>query len=251
MFAFGRPDLELNVLGRQLAAYDGGLGLFRLAHLLQALGGLPIPVRRVISIGSGSGLHERVLARLFPAASVIGLDLRAPSPAVEPRNLTFHTGDLLDPAFLRGVSPADFVFSIECIEHIEQDSAVMTSVARLVRPGGVLYVQVPFATTRDLVDRSVVEREWQVHGHVRPGYTARDLYGHCVNNGLRVLKIGGAFWSPVQPIVWSSVQRLGSRVMPLWSVLFALAQRDVREGIPTSREEATGIKVIATRGRAA
>ena len=85
-------------LGKGLMGLDGGLGLFRLVHLLDALAQAE-HVTSVLSVGSGGGLHETYIANRHPQVSVCGVDLRAPYAGVELSNLTFLQGNVLDSAF--------------------------------------------------------------------------------------------------------------------------------------------------------
>jgi SAM-dependent methyltransferase len=245
--SFKTDDPSFEELGKRLLALNSGLGLFRLAHLCDAIAQTPSPAS-IISVGSGTGLHEAFLARLFPSASVMGLDLGQPDVGVTAPNLTFRSGDFLDASFLRSVQPAEFVFSIECLEHIENDSAVAASMAALVRPGGLLYVEVPFATDDDLKNAALVQHELENFGHVRPGYSSSRLRHLCESNGLRVLSVAGAFWFPMQPLVWMASERFGSdSLAPFWSEFYELAMRDVRDKLPESRSQATAIRVLAQR----
>src|SRR5205823_4553001 len=104
---------------------------------------------RILSIGSGGGLHEAFLAVRFPSARVVGVDLREPMVRTDLPNLEFLKGDLLDPRFRASLPLSDLVFSIECLEHIEDDESVLRGMADRVRPGGTLYLQVPFASEEE------------------------------------------------------------------------------------------------------
>jgi SAM-dependent methyltransferase len=235
-------------LGEQLLQLDAGLGLFRLVHLYAALGDRPSP-RTILSVGSGGGFHEAFLARLLPSSAVIGIDLRPPLACVPALpNLSFRQGDLLDADFVARLPAGDFVYSIECLEHIERDEEVFAAMAALVRPGGVLYLEVPFATEAEVADDEVRAEHFRLHEHVRPGYTAASLRRLCEGNGLEVLSTAGAFWFPMQPLVWFATDRFGlESLRRFWPEFLALAERDVRSGEPKARAEATAIKVLAVR----
>ncbi len=246
-------DSLLNAIGQQLLSLDSGLGLFRLVHLLDAIERSPRPnPRSIISVGSGGGFHEAFLARLFPETSVLGVDLRTHEVGVTLPNLSFREGNLLDPAFAFSLPPAEFVCSIECLEHIEDDELVFESMARLVLPGGALYVEVPFATENELSDPAVIKEHFEAHEHVRPGYTGERLVGLCQRAGLNVSHVAGAFWFPIQPMVWFTLEKFGTaNILPYWEEFLALATRDVRDGVPAHRMQATAVKVLAVRAGAA
>ncbi|MCM2317575.1 MAG: class I SAM-dependent methyltransferase [Thermoanaerobaculia bacterium] len=240
-------DPLLDAIGRQLLRLDSGLGLFRLVHLLDAISRSPVPrPRSIISVGSGEGLHEAFLARLFPEASVLGIDLRTHQVGFTLANLSFRQGDLLDPVFAASLPRAEFVCSIECLEHIDDDQRMAESMGSLVLPGGALYIQVPFASEADLSDPAVVREHLEANEHVRPGYHGAGLAALCRRAGVRVEHLAGAFWFPMQPMVWFTLEHFGTDlVLPYWLEFFELALRDVRDGVPEHRMHSTAIKVLA------
>ncbi|HEV8266603.1 MAG TPA: class I SAM-dependent methyltransferase [Thermoanaerobaculia bacterium] len=238
-------DAEMEALGRDLVRLDGGLGIFRLAHLLDALG--ERPTGTVLSIGSGGGLHESLLAHAFPDVRVVGVDRRAPY-APPKQNLTFLEGDLLDPRFQESLPLAEFVYSIECLEHIDDDASVVRAAASRVAPGGLLYVQVPFASDAEQADPELCRVERENHEHVRPGYAGHQLAKLVSNAGLEPVSVAGAFWFPYQPLVWIAIEKYGPEPLaPHWREVLKIAELDVRPGLPASRNEATAIKILARR----
>jgi SAM-dependent methyltransferase len=243
------PDWLEEEVGRRLLQLDGGLGLFRWVHLVHALG-QDSAIRSGLSIGCGEGLHETLLARMFPETAVCGVDLRKPNVEVSLSNLRFLQGDLLDADFAATLPGADFVFSIECLEHIVDDRAVFAKMAQLVRPGGWLYIEVPFASEADQADPQVCRRELEAHEHVRPGYSARQLEDLAREHGLIDIRVAGAFWFPVQPMVWLAMQHIPApAVADHWRTFLAIAELDLRQAVPQHRGEATGIKLLARRPR--
>lgn len=244
-------DPLLDAIGQQLLRLDSGLGLFRLVHLLDGISRSPVPrPRTIISVGSGEGLHEAFLARLFPDATVIGIDLRAHQVGVTLANLSFRQGDLLDAVFAASLPRAEFVCSIECLEHIDEDQRVAEAMGSLVLPGGALYIQVPFASENELSDPAVIKEHFEAHEHVRPGYTGAGLAELCRRAGVRVEHLAGAFWFPMQPMVWFTLEHFGTDlVLPYWLEFLALAIRDVRDGVPEHRMHSTAIKVLAVKDR--
>lgn len=241
------PDWVEEDLGRRLLGLDGGLGLFRWVHLLDALRRAG-PPRSVVSIGSGEGLHEALIARRFPSTQVCGVDLRHQQVELALPNLQYLQGNLLDRQFAATLPSSDFVFSIECLEHIEDDSAVFARMVELVRPGGTLYVEVPFASEAECSDEEIRRREFEAHEHVRPGYSASRLDALATEHGLVDIRIAGAFWFPVQPMLWLAQKHFDSSAMSEhWRTFLAVAEIDLREGLPQSRAEATAIKMLARR----
>jgi len=242
----GRKPTDEESLGRELLQLDWGLGLFRWAHLADALDRSP-GVTRVLSVGSGGGLHEAFLARTRPTLDVTGVDLRDPWVERDLPNLRFLTGDLLDPAFQATLPKADFIYSIECLEHIEDDRTVARAMAELLAPGGSLYLQLPFASPAEQKDAALCETERRNHGHVRPGYDADGLRRLAGELGLDVELVACAFRFPLQPMVWAALEKFGPILVPAWRDVLALVSGDVREGLAPDRTRATAIKLLARK----
>jgi len=239
--------LTEEALGQALLRLDGGLGLFRLAHLLEALRRSP-GVRSVLSVGSGLGYHEAFLAVSRPDLEVAGVDLRAPRFDGALPNLRFFQGNLFDPDVHRRLPAADFVFSIECLEHIVDDDSVFATMASCLAPGGRLYLQVPFANASEQADSDLCRREREQHEHVRPGYDEARLRSLAQHHGLDVLQVAAAFRFPLQPFVWAGTEKIADAFLaPRWRAVLRLVETDVRDGLAADRTEATAIKLLARK----
>lgn len=233
-------------LGRELLRLDWGLGLFRWVHLADAIDRVG-RVSSAISFGSGEGLHEAFLARVRPETSVLGVDLRRSELEGLPPNARFLSGDLLDAAFRATLPAADFVFSIECLEHIEDDVTVARAMAECLAPGGHFYLQVPFANRSERVDPVLCENERRCFGHVRPGYDEEGLRALARSLDLEVVFVAGTFWSPLQPVIWAAVEKFGAALGPQWRRILDLVRLDLRTDLPRDRSEAVAIKMLARK----
>jgi SAM-dependent methyltransferase len=198
-------------------------------------------------VGSGGGLHEGFLARTRPRLDVTGVDLNEPWVDRDLPNLRFLTGDFLEPAFRTSLRKADFCYSIECLEHIEDDWTVVRAMADLLAPGGFLYLQVPFASPAEQRDTELCAAERRNHGHVRPGYDGEGIRAFARKLGLEVVLVAGAFWSPLHPIIFAAVEKFGAALAPQWQAILDLARLDLRTGVPANRAEATAIKMLARK----
>jgi SAM-dependent methyltransferase len=97
-----------------------------------------------IDCACGTGYGTNLLANRFE--SVVGVDIDPASIAYAREryrvpNITFHHCDIaeIDPA----VSQVDLIVSVETLEHVPNDEAVIERFNSLLRPGGLLYVTVP------------------------------------------------------------------------------------------------------------
>jgi len=117
---------------------------------------------------------------------------------------------------------------------------------RLV-PGGHLYLQVPFASLPEQADPVLCANERRCFGHVRPGYDEAGLRALARRLDLDVVFVAGAFWAPLQPVIWAAVEKFGLSMAPSWRAILDLARLDLRTGLPANRNEAIAIKMLARK----
>ncbi len=76
-----------------------------------------------------------------------------------------------------GDESLDAVVVVDMLEHVETDAELVHDLARALRPGGVMILNVPhvkpWSSLRPLRDALGLTDEW--HGHLRPGYSVREL----------------------------------------------------------------------------
>lgn len=167
------------------------LKLRRLSHVLPALGLQP---STVLDAGSEDATFVYWLADMYPAADVTAVDIdgsaiaacRAARPRAYARRVRFETASFSD------LEPDSFdlITAFDVLEHIEDDSAAASDLARALRPGGTLLVHVPrdrWTTWSGLVHRIPDEEAWRINpGHVRQGYSPASLRELLTGAGLRV-----------------------------------------------------------------
>ena len=235
---------------KALTVQDGGLGLFRLIHLLDAIERLPCPPKRIISVGSGKGYHEIILSKLFPEASVLAIDIEKQEHAFQSANLKLAQGDITEKEFSTTIEPADFLYSIECLEHIEKDEVAFAAMVNLTSPGGFFYIQIPFANSVERADEALCAEERKNFGHCTPGYDADQLAQFSIKNNITPVKCASVFWSPLQPMLWAAVERFNFASMPDWDdELIKLLTTDLRDEVAQHRAQAIGIKLLAQKNQ--
>ena len=101
-------------------------------------------------------------ARIEPRCRYVSIDVQAATPAVIPMNVT------------RIEFPSDYFSVVLCsdvLEHVRDDDAALREIHRVLRPGGVLFLRVPYSDELPATD------EWSVpdeHGHWR-NYSPTDI----------------------------------------------------------------------------
>ena len=101
--------------------------------------------RRVLDAASGEGYGAALLAER--ASSVLALDL-APEAVAHAQaryrasNLRFERADVARLEYLPSAS-FDLIVSLETLEHLEEQEALLAGFARLLGPGGLLLISTP------------------------------------------------------------------------------------------------------------
>jgi ubiquinone/menaquinone biosynthesis C-methylase UbiE len=135
----------------------------------------------IIDIGCSSGLMLHVLRDEFPHASLVGADfVRGPLEALAPE---FPGVPFLQFDLTKCPLPDDSVDGIvllNVLEHIEDDGLALSHVARILKPGGVVVIEVPAGPTLyDVYDKLLLH-----HRRYRMG----NLIGKIESAGLQVLE---------------------------------------------------------------
>lgn len=174
-------------------------GRIRSNHILKAVRRLRLMQKpiRMLDAGSGKGELAIHLARCCPHWQAVGIDLSAErtekarqiSKQLGLENVNFLTRPLEE---LDCQEEFDLIISADVLEHIEDDRKVLRNLFRALRPGGIIIVTSP----------SIPQRKhlWLVHwrekrigfhpseyGHVRDGYSQRDIEEKFQHAGGRVL----------------------------------------------------------------
>ncbi|SDQ70102.1 trans-aconitate 2-methyltransferase [Quadrisphaera sp. DSM 44207] len=99
---------------------------------------------RVLDVGAGTGRDTEALLQRLPRGHVIAVDgsaamldrLRQRLAAVGPERLSVLHADLREPLAL--AAPVDAVFSVATLHWLPEHAALFTSLAAVLRPGGLL-----------------------------------------------------------------------------------------------------------------
>jgi SAM-dependent methyltransferase len=170
---------------RVLGAPANGLRI-RLRRVLPATSGT---FRDILDGGCGQGVFSFELAKSHPEAQVLGIDMdpvlveRANSIARRAglTNVRFEVGDVTK---LDYDAQFDLVVSVDNLEHVADDVTAMRGLRRALRPGGRAVVHVPGYERRWFVFGRRVN--FDVPGHVRPGYHSEELVARLRGAGLEI-----------------------------------------------------------------
>ncbi len=205
--------------------------------------------KTVLDAGCGTGKHAFYLARAFPHLEVTGLDNRpnvvaqaeAKARQMGLNNLHFIEGDLtanLPP------SAYDLIYSIDVLEHIEEDERALSHMAGALRPGGWLAVHTPLTPQTHWFRRFDLDR-LKNPLHAREGYRRGELETKIERTGLQVERRAYTHgpWGTLAWELWKwSRYRIGRTLLllPLIRLLIAV---EVRQNL----QDGNCVFVIARR----
>ncbi len=146
-YTFGWERRWLGWLDGQGVPGDAGYKL-RLRNTL-ALIRPPAGSFRLLDLGCGVGIYAVQLARRFPGAQILGIDLSPPQIEAA-RSLAARLGvsgrvhfEVGDALALEVKEPPHVVLAAEVIEHLVDPSPCLSRLASLVAPGGQVLISVP------------------------------------------------------------------------------------------------------------
>lgn len=148
----------------------------------------------ILDAGCGDGHYAVKMARKFPYARVIAMDLR---PVISlnkfPDNVSVVSGDLL---FLSAAGTYDIIYSIDVLEHIPDNFRVIQNFFRALKPGGYLYIHMPNKTDgRYIFSRKFFQtfRDWEEKEHIGERYTLDELKDMVKGYGFELIKAQHTF----------------------------------------------------------
>lgn len=165
----------------------------RLRRLLKLL---PESATRILDAGCGRGVISRTLARRYPGALVDGIDMderaqRTNTMLAERTGLGNASFKVADVTTYRLADTYDLIVSVDNLEHVEDDRAVIARFHQSMKTRGTLVVHVPHYYRRWPLFKWTAN--FDVPGHVRPGYHLPELLERVRGAGFTVQRHGFSY----------------------------------------------------------
>jgi len=146
--------------------------------------------RRVFDLGCSNGAVSHFLKKQGGdwVHSDLDLDnLKTARPVLGPR--LFQMGESRLP--LKKAS-MDTVMALDILEHLNRDSEMVEEIHRVLRPGGQVVVSTPISGRFFLINRlkRLAGMRPEIYGHVREGYSLRELTALMEDKGFEVTRAG-------------------------------------------------------------
>lgn len=208
----------------------------------------PNSVSNVLVIGCGTGLAETLLAVKYPeihftltdyhGATHNTKEARSLQSKFSLNNISWSDLDLLDSTSYQ--LKFDLVYSIEVLEHIEDDRLAVQNMHKLSKR--YIFCLVPFSEESRNSDSSLREKVWVNHEHYLCGYNIERL----VKLFPGIINISGCYWKKYgcrfrKKLTDFSAQQISDNV----PTLLDEAQLDLVDEIPTTVNDALGIWIMA------
>lgn len=216
-------DDALTGFHEETASADHPIDMASRRAAIQALARFAPGARRILEVGSSSGFLLPMLHDAFPRALIVGSDAFPQALrrlAARGLGAPLAQFDITRCPLPEGC--ADAVVALNVLEHVEDDVKALMEIRRVLRPGGVAYVEVPAgAWLYDVYDR-------MLRHHRR--YGRGELERKAVGAGFEV--------------AWAS--HLGFLVFPAFAVV-KRRNRRLLSGAPEEQRAEVARRITASR----
>lgn len=200
MPSFGEQRLVREDVGGLQRASFRMLGVADPAHFLhnlylrRALKRLVRQPRWILDAGCGAGDHALYLARRFPTAQILAVDIqenliernRHAAERLGINNVRFEVADITTHSFAKRF---DFISSIDVLEHIPEQRRAIANLASHLAPDGTTFFHVPTIRHVPVPFSSWLKdfHEWAMDEHIADEVTAEAFVESVRQQGLTIL----------------------------------------------------------------
>jgi len=219
----------------------------RYLHLHEYIKGVADQLTTACICGTGHGLAEVALALEFPHIKFTLTDIISTgypnyhgamqlSWNWDIENIEFSIWDVLHPTSKK----FDIVCSTEMLEHISNPMLAAENMRAASRK--YIYCLVPFSDWKTNMDLKARQRAFERHEHQFYGFDRQMLEGFFG----AATRISGVYWHNAGLLLRNELSKLNpNEIAERFDELKVLACEDIRDEIPDSLDEASGIKILS------
>jgi SAM-dependent methyltransferase len=157
--------------------------------------------RRVLELGCGTGYVTQALRETLPQAAISGSEIYANGLMYARQRLGSDVELLqMDAREIPFWAEFDLICAFDVLEHIEEDTLVLSRIVNALAPGGGVMLSVP--------QHPSLWSQVDVHAHHKRRYRSGELTAKCVAAGLTIIR-DTSFVCLLLPLMF--VQRLTER----------------------------------------
>ncbi len=189
----------------------------------------------ILDAGSGFGQYSYRMSRLFPLATIKGVDVKQEQiddcnrffkQIGQSKRVRFEYADLTT---FTETERYNLILSVDVMEHIEEDEKVFRNFFQSLRKGGMLLISTPSDQGgSDVHEHQHDEVQGFIEEHVRDGYSITDIEVKLKRAGFQKVvasysygKPGSLSWrlSMKYPIQLLGVSKLFFLILPFWYII--------------------------------
>ena len=152
-------------------------------------------MKSFLEIGCGTGFVLSGISSAYPAASLVGAEIYSTGLQYAAQRVPGAQFMQMDARNIPLESHFDALGAFDVLEHIEEDSAVLSQIIQTIKPGGTLILTVP-------QHPRLWSQQDEMACHVRR-YTAAELKRKVSEAGFDVIDTG-SFVALLLPVMWLS-----------------------------------------------
>lgn len=175
----------------------GGGEYLRSLYFRKMLNKYKFKFNSVLDAGCGHGYYSFYLARKYPNVIIDACDLDGDiinenkyiQNQSKTTNINFFQLDLGKMFELNlTLSEYDFIFSIDVLEHIENDEKVIKNICNTLKRGGYLLIHTPQKDQRHIFNSTPVHWKEECPDHAREGYSVNEMSQLLERNGFDIIE---------------------------------------------------------------
>lgn len=157
----------------------------------------------ILDAGSGFGQYSYRMSKIFPGASIKGVDVK--QEQIEDcnrffnaigvqKNVVFEYADLTQ---LKEGAQYDLILSVDVMEHIEEDQKVFSNFYKALKQDGILLISTPSDQGgSDVHEHDRGETHGFIEEHVRDGYGIADITEKLKKAGFSDIEASYTYGTP-------------------------------------------------------